>query len=65
MQGRLNVAHGAFAGNIFVIVSLTIGTFITALVKSDLRRQKAIKLFDTKDKDSPEANKPVFILKMN
>jgi hypothetical protein len=40
-QGRIITAYGPLYGNIFVSVSLLVGTLITAFVKSDLRRQRA------------------------
>lgn len=46
IQGRLISMYGATAGNIFISVSLLIGTIITGFIKSDLRRQKAIAEFN-------------------
>ncbi|XP_078418044.1 choline/ethanolamine transporter flvcr2a-like isoform X2 [Cetorhinus maximus] len=40
-QGKLIDHFGTVAGNIFIFIFLFIGTIITALIKSDLRRQKA------------------------
>lgn len=40
IQGRIIGNYGAFYGNLFLCVSLLIGSILTALVKSDLRRQK-------------------------
>ncbi|XP_017266802.1 feline leukemia virus subgroup C receptor-related protein 2 isoform X1 [Kryptolebias marmoratus] len=40
-QGKILDKWGTFAGNIFLCVFLLIGTLLTGLIKSDLRRQKA------------------------
>uniref|UniRef100_A0A3P9I915 Choline/ethanolamine transporter FLVCR1 n=1 Tax=Oryzias latipes TaxID=8090 RepID=A0A3P9I915_ORYLA len=40
-QGKIIDAYGTRAGNIFLCVFLLIGTVMTGLIKSDLRRQKA------------------------
>ncbi|KAM4522200.1 choline/ethanolamine transporter flvcr2b isoform 4-T4 [Odontesthes bonariensis] len=40
-QGRIIDKFGTLAGNIFLCVFLLIGTIMTGLIKSDLRRQKA------------------------
>ncbi|XP_072350643.1 choline/ethanolamine transporter flvcr2a [Scyliorhinus torazame] len=40
-QGKLIDRFGSVAGNIFIFVFLFVGTIITAIIKSDLRRQKA------------------------
>ncbi|XP_067894530.1 heme transporter FLVCR2 isoform X2 [Heterodontus francisci] len=40
-QGKLIDHFGTVAGNIFIFVFLFVGTVITAIIKSDLRRQKA------------------------
>ncbi|XP_072217961.1 choline/ethanolamine transporter flvcr2b isoform X3 [Leuresthes tenuis] len=40
-QGRIIDRFGTLAGNIFLCVFLLIGTIVTGLIKSDLRRQKA------------------------
>uniref|UniRef100_A0A3P9JZ21 Feline leukemia virus subgroup C cellular receptor family, member 2b n=1 Tax=Oryzias latipes TaxID=8090 RepID=A0A3P9JZ21_ORYLA len=40
-QGKIIDAYGTLAGNIFLCVFLLIGTVMTGLIKSDLRRQKA------------------------
>ncbi|KAG7252322.1 hypothetical protein CRUP_006404, partial [Coryphaenoides rupestris] len=42
--GKLIDAYGTMAGNIFLCVFLVIGTVLTALIRSDLRRQKANQL---------------------
>ncbi|CAL8316179.1 unnamed protein product [Merluccius merluccius] len=46
-QGKIIDAYGTIAGNIFLCVFLLIGTILTALIKSDLRRQKANQLAKT------------------
>ncbi|XP_075964384.1 choline/ethanolamine transporter flvcr2a [Anarhichas minor] len=40
-QGKIIDRWGTFAGNIFLCIFLLIGTALTGLIKSDLRRQKA------------------------
>uniref|UniRef100_A0A8C2ZV70 FLVCR choline and putative heme transporter 2 n=1 Tax=Cyclopterus lumpus TaxID=8103 RepID=A0A8C2ZV70_CYCLU len=40
-QGKIIDRWGTLAGNIFLCIFLLIGTGLTALIKSDLRRQKA------------------------
>uniref|UniRef100_A0A665UM56 Feline leukemia virus subgroup C receptor-related protein 2-like n=1 Tax=Echeneis naucrates TaxID=173247 RepID=A0A665UM56_ECHNA len=40
-QGKIIDRFGTLAGNIFLCVFLLIGTIMTGLIKSDLRRQKA------------------------
>ncbi|XP_062899066.1 heme transporter FLVCR2-like isoform X1 [Mobula hypostoma] len=40
-QGKLIDYFGTKAGNIFIFVFLFVGTVLTAVIKSDLRRQKA------------------------
>ncbi|CAK6957081.1 feline leukemia virus subgroup C receptor-related protein 2 isoform X2 [Scomber scombrus] len=40
-QGKIIDKWGTLAGNIFLSIFLLIGTIITGLIKSDLRRQKA------------------------
>ncbi|XP_063351971.1 heme transporter FLVCR2 isoform X3 [Pelmatolapia mariae] len=40
-QGKIIDDYGTLAGNIFLCVFLLIGTIMTALIKSDLRRQNA------------------------
>ncbi|XP_067427786.1 heme transporter FLVCR2-like isoform X1 [Thunnus thynnus] len=40
-QGKIIDNFGTLAGNIFLCVFLLIGTIVTGLIKSDLRRQKA------------------------
>ncbi|XP_056282082.1 feline leukemia virus subgroup C receptor-related protein 2-like isoform X3 [Pseudoliparis swirei] len=40
-QGKIIDRWGTLAGNIFLCIFLLIGTALTALIKSDLRRQKA------------------------
>jgi hypothetical protein len=45
-QGRITVKYGALVGNITLCCLLLIGTIITAVIKSDLRRQNAINKFD-------------------
>lgn len=40
-QGKIIDNYGTLAGNIFLCVFLLIGTIMTALIKSDLRRQNA------------------------
>ncbi|KAM9354736.1 choline/ethanolamine transporter flvcr2b [Pholidichthys leucotaenia] len=40
-QGKIIDAYGTLAGNIFLCVFLLIGTVMTGLIKSDLRRQNA------------------------
>nr|XP_061798233.1 heme transporter FLVCR2-like [Nerophis lumbriciformis] len=40
-QGKIMDAWGTLAGNIFLCVFLVIGSVMTGLIKSDLRRQKA------------------------
>jgi len=44
IQGRLITSYDAFTGNMFICISLLIGTIITACIKSDLRRQKTINI---------------------
>lgn len=41
IQGRLITTYGVFTGNMFITISLLVGTIITGFIKSDLRRQKA------------------------
>ncbi|XP_028850071.1 choline/ethanolamine transporter flvcr2a isoform X1 [Denticeps clupeoides] len=43
-QGKIIDNFGTLAGNIFLCVFLLIGSIMTALIKSDLRRQKANQL---------------------
>ncbi|XP_047429188.1 feline leukemia virus subgroup C receptor-related protein 2 isoform X3 [Mugil cephalus] len=43
-QGKIIDHYGTLAGNIFLCVFLLIGTIMTGLIKSDLRRQSANKL---------------------
>ncbi|CAL8394278.1 unnamed protein product [Arctogadus glacialis] len=43
-QGKIIDTYGTLAGNIFLCVFMLIGAGLTALIKSDLRRQKANKL---------------------
>ncbi|XP_030200766.1 choline/ethanolamine transporter flvcr2b isoform X3 [Gadus morhua] len=43
-QGKIIDTYGTLPGNIFLCVFLLIGAGLTALIKSDLRRQKANKL---------------------
>ncbi|XP_033972418.1 LOW QUALITY PROTEIN: feline leukemia virus subgroup C receptor-related protein 2-like [Trematomus bernacchii] len=40
-QGKIIDRWGTFAGNIFLCIFLLIGSVLTGLIKSDLRRQKA------------------------
>ncbi|XP_038554126.1 feline leukemia virus subgroup C receptor-related protein 2-like isoform X2 [Micropterus salmoides] len=40
-QGKIIDSFGTLAGNIFLCVFLLIGTIMTGLIKSDLRRQNA------------------------
>ncbi|XP_033966688.1 choline/ethanolamine transporter flvcr2a isoform X6 [Pseudochaenichthys georgianus] len=40
-QGKIIDRWGTFAGNIFLCIFLLIGSILTGLIKSDLRRQKA------------------------
>ncbi|XP_074516331.1 choline/ethanolamine transporter flvcr2b-like [Sebastes fasciatus] len=40
-QGKIIDRWGTFGGNIFLCIFLLIGTALTALIKSDLRRQRA------------------------
>lgn len=49
IQGRLITTYGALTGNVFISVSLLFGTIITAFIKSDLRRQKAINLYKSNE----------------
>ncbi|XP_067848302.1 heme transporter FLVCR2-like [Heptranchias perlo] len=42
-QGKLIDHFGTVAGNIFIFVFLLVGTILTAIIKSDLRRQRANK----------------------
>ncbi|XP_036941896.1 feline leukemia virus subgroup C receptor-related protein 2 isoform X1 [Acanthopagrus latus] len=45
-QGKIIDRFGTLAGNIFLCVFLLIGTIMTGLIKSDLRRQKANQLVE-------------------
>merc|ERR1719468_732194 len=47
ITGKLISNYGALFGNIFICSSLFISMFITAFIKPDLRRQKAIDLNST------------------
>ncbi|CAF0708928.1 unnamed protein product [Brachionus calyciflorus] len=42
VQGHIIVKRGPFYGNLFLILALFIGTILTALVKPDFKRQKAV-----------------------
>ncbi|XP_028850088.1 choline/ethanolamine transporter flvcr2a isoform X3 [Denticeps clupeoides] len=59
-QGKIIDNFGTLAGNIFLCVFLLIGSIMTALIKSDLRRQKANQLAEAevaaKLADLPEGN---------
>uniref|UniRef100_UPI00398EE403 choline/ethanolamine transporter flvcr2a isoform X2 n=1 Tax=Pristiophorus japonicus TaxID=55135 RepID=UPI00398EE403 len=46
-QGKLIDHFGTVAGNIFIFVFLLVGTILTALIKADLRRQRANMLHNT------------------
>lgn len=56
VQGRIITKYSALYGNIFVTVSLLVGTIITAFVKSDLRRQRAFERFNTKRNNDDKNN---------
>lgn len=47
-QGKIIDAWGTLAGNIFLSIFLLIGTIMTGLIKSDLRRQKANQLAEAR-----------------
>lgn len=49
IQGRLITHYDAFTGNIFISVLILVGTIITAFIKSDLRRQKAISRYKSNE----------------
>uniref|UniRef100_A0AAY5ECZ5 Major facilitator superfamily (MFS) profile domain-containing protein n=1 Tax=Electrophorus electricus TaxID=8005 RepID=A0AAY5ECZ5_ELEEL len=46
-QGKIIDDFGTLAGNLFLCAFLLLGTIITALIKSDLRRQRANQLANT------------------
>uniref|UniRef100_W5L2F1 FLVCR choline and putative heme transporter 2 n=2 Tax=Astyanax mexicanus TaxID=7994 RepID=W5L2F1_ASTMX len=46
-QGKIIDQFGTLAGNLFLCVFLLVGTIITGLIKSDLRRQRANQLAKT------------------
>lgn len=47
VQGTIIDYYGTLVGNIFLCVFLLIGTVMTAIIKSDLRRQRANQLAET------------------
>ncbi|XP_023126571.3 feline leukemia virus subgroup C receptor-related protein 2 isoform X2 [Amphiprion ocellaris] len=56
-QGKIIDSFGTLAGNIFLCVFLLIGTIMTGLIKSDLRRQKANqRVKEAKPSDSHTGN---------
>ncbi|XP_056437007.1 feline leukemia virus subgroup C receptor-related protein 2 isoform X2 [Gadus chalcogrammus] len=62
-QGKIIDTYGTLPGNIFLCVFLLIGAGLTALIKSDLRRQKANKLVKIADPDSMTGTPSTTILR--
>ncbi|KAE8286894.1 Feline leukemia virus subgroup C receptor-related protein 2 Calcium-chelate transporter [Larimichthys crocea] len=58
-QGKIIDHFGTLAGNIFLCVFLLIGTIMTGLIRSDLRRQNANLLAKAEGPDSPNGSLPV------
>ncbi|XP_066533076.1 heme transporter FLVCR2 isoform X2 [Hoplias malabaricus] len=51
-QGNIIDSFGTLAGNLFLCAFLVIGTILTALIKSDLRRQRANQIATTTENGS-------------
>ncbi|XP_008311129.1 choline/ethanolamine transporter flvcr2b isoform X2 [Cynoglossus semilaevis] len=57
-QGKIIDKFGTLPGNIFLCVFLLIGTIMTGLIKSDLRRQKANHMARAADSPAPRDTVP-------